>query len=390
MKTYCKKIDPSDVEIIERYAWECLAPKLRRKDYSRFFSQYCSMTAKQIRRSAQDHEGLTAQHREGLQQLAQDIRARIVNGNLELPPVRYEHRFDGMSRKERVIGIESVMQQVMEHIAVGCMDELWAAKYEYHQYASIKGKGQLKGAQTIQRWTKQGKTCYWVKGDIRGCFRNLKREVVMKYLRRDIGKNKLLLQFVDALLLHHGDGLIIGSLLSQFLTNYVLSYAYRYVKTLAKERRGKRINLVNCALLYMDDILLTGNDRRNLVSAMRKMKKWARDNLGLEIKSTWHVHAHADAPIDMMGYRITAAGRIKVRPRIFLRARHAFDRATKSATPALKICSRVSAYYGYLKAAGIHELRRKQKQSTIRIKAVMDKTTAIISLNARRTLLCSA
>lgn len=388
MKTYCKRADPSDPAQIETFIWDCLQPKLKRKDYSDFTSRYCRTPSKEIRRMAASGIGLTDALQEAVRNVALEISERIRQRDLRLDPIKYQERRDGLSKKVRSIGLMSVMQQVMEHVAVGCMQELWTAKYERHQYASIKGRGQLQGAKTIVKWTKRGKTKYFVKLDVRKCFASISRDVCMKWLGRDIGKNALLLWFVDSLLQMHGDGLVIGSLLSQFLCNYFMSYAYRFVKDLHKERRGKKTKMVECALFYMDDILLAGNDRRNLVSAVRKMARYMSASFGLEIKDTWHVRKHKDAGIDMMGYVVTSEGKLKIRRRIFIRARRAFARLANG-DKRLQTACRVSAYFGFFKAAKIRELITHEGKH-VNIHTTQFEAASIVSQSTRRRLLCAA
>ena len=394
MKTYCKDVDPSDVKTIEPFVYDALTDKLKRKDYSTFAARYCELDAREIRKQARMGNRAHPEIVKAVHLVTLDISSRIRARELALDPVRYSRRTDGLSKKTRIIGVESVMQQLMEHVAVGCMKDLWQAKYEYHQYASIKDKGQLKGAKQIQKWTKSGKTKYFVKLDVRKCFQSLKRETCMRWLERDIGKNKLMLWFVNELLLMHGDGMIIGSLLSQFLCNYFMSYAYRYVMGLFKERRVKRMNLCTAALFYMDDILLCGKDRRNLVMAVRKLIRYMKANFGLELKENWNVRNHEHCGIDMMGYVVTAKGKIKIRPRVFIRARRAFLRSA-AGDNRMKIQNRVSAYYGFFKAAGIRTLRKpretgKEKCAAVSIRAIQKKASILTAQEARRELLCAA
>lgn len=391
MKTYCKHADPTDPQIIERYAYEAMTGKLKRKDYSEFVAGYCALSAKEIRKRARAAITWYPELEQALHFIALDIAARIRARRLDLPPVRYSERHDGMCQKVRKIGLMSVMQQLMEHVAVGCLEELWAAKYEYHQYASIRGRGQLKGAKRILKWTRSGKTKYFVKLDIRKCFQSITRVTAMRWLERDIGKNRLLLWFVNELLKMHGDGLIIGSLLSQFLCNYFMSYAYRFVMSLHKTRRGKSVRLVSCALFYMDDILLTGLDRRNLVMAARRLNRFMRESFGLAIKATWNVRRHEDAPIDMMGYVITAKGRLKIRRRVFLRARRSYRKAWRGDRTRITLY-RIGAYYGYFKAARIHHLRpaRRTDPACINVLGTQQIAGTILGAQIRRDLRCAA
>lgn len=395
MKTYCKKVDPSDVSTIEPFIYDALYSKLGRKDYSDFVSRYCDMRPKEIRKKK--HEGIAhyPELEKAVRNIALDISLRIRQRSLDLEPIRFSVRTDGLSKKTRIIGIESVIQQIIEHVAVGCMTDLWKAKYEYHQYASIKGKGQLKGARAIQRWTEEGKTKYFVKLDVRKCFQSLSRETAMRWLERDIGKNGQMLWLVDSLLTMHGEGLVIGSLLSQFLCNYFMSYAYRYVMSLSKERRGKRINMVSCALFYMDDILLCSNDRRNLVMAVRKLIAYMKKSFGLDIKPEWHVKRHVDCGIDMMGYVIKYNGKLRIRPRVFIRARRAFVRSAEGDN-SIKIQTRVASYYGFFKAARIMKLRtvhfipKTGKRRTVNVRAMQKKSAILTGAEARREMECAA
>ena len=216
----------------------------------------------------------------------------------------------------------------------------------------------------------------------------------MRWLRRDIGKNELLLWFVDALLQMHGDGLIIGSLLSQFLCNYFMSYAYRFVMGLHKERRGKKRKLCSCALFYMDDILICGRDRRDLLMAVRKLIRFLKAAFCLEIKPGWNIRRHSDCGIDMMGYVITAKGRIRIRPRVFIRARRAYMHAAAGDLRP-KITRRVSAYYGFFKAAKIRQLRkpkpaRDAAAEFVSIHAIQFRASMLTSKEDREVLLCAA
>lgn len=357
MKTYCKNVDLLNIDFIRPFVKDCILDKIKRFDYALFLSDYCDLSPSKIRKSSpQELE-------EPIERVCQHIVFMFYTRKLTFPPVRYSPRFDDVSRKTRVIGIESVMQQVVEHVVVGAMSELWNAKLEPHQYASRKDKGQVKGAKKIQSWVRnanaQGKHLRFDKLDVKKCFPSIKHSVVMKFLRRDIHKNELLLWAVEELLKYHGEdgvGLIIGSLLSQFLCNYLLSYAYRHVQSLHKTRRGKSIKLVKHAIFYMDDICLMGFDKRNLGIATKSTIKYMKDNLELEVKPDWQIKDNAKEPIDMMGYRIFGDGSMDVRPRIFIRARRCFMRGYKWGFN-LKTARRACSYYGYFKHTNIEFLK---------------------------------
>ena len=125
----------------------------------------------------------------------------------------------------------------------------------------------------------------------------------MRRLRRDVHKNPVLLWFVDALLSTFQHGFSIGSFLSQFLCNYMLSYAYHFATEqlykIRKRRTGRaaRVRLVGFVLYYMDDILFIGAAFKDVKKAARLFCTYLRDELGLEIKPIWHVKALAKEPM---------------------------------------------------------------------------------------------
>lgn len=398
MKTYCKNVDLLDINFIRPFVNDCILDKIKRFDYALFLSDYCDYSPSKIRKL--NPEDL----KEPIERVCEHIIFMFYIRKLTLPPVRYSSRYDDVSRKTRVIGVESVMQQVLEHVVVGAMSELWNAKLEPHQYASRKEKGQVKGAKKIQSWIKdanlKGKHLHFDKLDIKKCFPSIKHTVVMKFLRRDVRKNELLLWAVEALLQYHNsgllnpieetdDGLIIGSLLSQFLCNYLLSYAYRHVQSLHKIRRGKSVKLVEHAIFYMDDICLMSFDKRNLGIATNSTIKYIGDNLELEIKPDWQIKDNAKEPIDMMGYRMFGDGSMDIRPRIFIRARRCFMRGYKWGF-TIKTARRACSYYGYFKHTGIKTLKMpnrvvldivKLKQKASKVISTYDKGENYVKQN---------
>ena len=288
-------------------------------------------------------------------------------------------RVDACSGKVREIGILSIMQQLIETAATGALAELYKARFEPHQYASIKGKGQVQGAKAISRFVirenaaaacarkhgqKRSLRCaYYRKADVRHCYQSIRPAIVMEYLSHDIVRNRTLLWLVGALLEMHGESLVIGSPLSKDLCNYLMSFAYRETLNFCKTRRGKSVRLTWFVLMFMDDILVMGSSERDVKMAERHLEHWLMDNLGLEIKPG-NVKRLAAEPIDMMGYVIRADGSIAIRKRIFLRARRAFSR-----TLTLGRARRVVSYKGYFVHTNSRGIRKRLRVDEICIQA---------------------
>ena len=141
---------------------------------------------------------------------------------------------------------------------------------------------------------------------------------------------------------------MIGSLVSQWAVQYMLSFAYRYVKDLHYERRGKRYKCVEHMLIFMDDMLLIGSNRKRLKSAVRGLQSYLWDELGFTIKSNWQIHDINDDPIDMMGYVVYAGGHVEIRGRDFIRARRmALRYKSQGGFLTMRQCQRILSYKGY-------------------------------------------
>ena len=364
MRTYCKKADPTNVEFIIPAVWDSFKGRWTRNDYGKLFYEYSGLTREEV------HDIIVmdgyAMHNPklapGVRKIAEECARRIKARKLDLEPVSYEERRDPGSYKLRIVGIETPLHQVLDHIAVHCLKELFNAKIEPCQFASLSGKGAVKGAHTIAKWVRDDNkkawycrqngfrftrsTEYYVQGDVRKCYPSMKREMAMGLLRHDISKNETLLWLTDELLKMHLYGFIIGSLLSQFLCNYIMSFAIREAFGMTKERRGKKIRLVQHQIWYMDDFLLTGPDARNLKMAYTRLTKYMMERFGLELKPA-KVYNWAEKSPDIMGYVIHSDGTITIRPRNYLKARRTYTRANGQQFLSIAQAHLIISYKGF-------------------------------------------
>lgn len=318
MKTYCKHlvIDRSFVEAAYR-------------EWSRAEAGH-----KNLYRVTEEHGSV--------ENLIDEITSEIQNRTLDFRPIRRYERVEPTSGKVRVIGIESVKQQVVDYVAVECLKPLLAAKIGFYQVASVKGKGQLFAAKTIRKWARDGG--YWVHLDVRKCYPSISHGVVMGILRRYV-RSPDVLYVASRLLATYGSGLDIGSYFSLRMAQLVLSQAYHHVEGLGKVRRGKRRSLITRQLWYMDDCLLMSRDKRDLKMAIRALERFMDSELGLTIKPWKICKVGDDEPIDMAGF-VTRPGRTTIRASIFLRARKAFRRFARH--PSLTLARRVCSYWGWV------------------------------------------
>lgn len=301
------------------------------------------------------------------------LTQRIINRDLQLKPIRQFQRIDGLTQKLRDICQESPEQQVFEYIGVYALKPLFRAKILPIQYGSIPNKGGVAGKRKIERLLRKkfhGKVVA-SKGDVTKAYPSVTVPIVMEMLRRDIGKNKVLLWFLGALMSNYpGNHLCIGGYLPAWLFNYVMSYVLRYIYEQAQIRRGKRNRLVYAIVCYADDFTIYG-DVSKLKKAMKKATIWAHDKFGLKIKDIWQFYQVASfdeerenleerrkgskkrtSGVDMMGYVVRRRYTI-IRGRVFRRIRRQVLRAwedfkAKGFIPWWRAC-RIAAYKGWIK-----------------------------------------
>lgn len=373
MKTYCKPatVNIEDWRFNKPAVVESFRNKRARNDFQRLLCRTGRITKREL---AEDRLNKDFKRTlEAEKAVAKIFTQRIINRDLQLQPIRQFQRIDGLTQKLRDICQESPEQQVFEYIGVYALKPLFRAKILPIQYGSIPNKGGVAGKRKIERLLRKkfhGKVVA-LKGDVTKAYPSVTVPIVMEMLRRDIGKNKVLLWFLGALMSNYpGNHLCIGGYLPAWLFNYVMSYVLRYIYEQAQIRRGKRNRLVYAIVCYADDFTIYG-DVSKLKKAMKKATIWAHDKFGLKIKDIWQFYQVASFDeerenleerrkgskkrtpgVDMMGYVVRRRYTI-IRGRVFRRIRRQVLRAwedfkAKGFIPWWRAC-RIAAYKGWIK-----------------------------------------
>lgn len=321
MKSYCKGLRIDEALVYRAYERWLKAPA-GKKNAWRVSEEYGSAEA-----------------------LAAEIAGEIAARSLTFRPIkRYRHR-EPTNGKLRVIGVESVKQQVCDYVALEALDGLLSAKVGFWQVSSVKGKGQLMAARAVGRWVQDGG--YHVHLDVRKCYPSIKPDVVTRILHRYV-RSPDVLYLCGALLATYGGGLEIGSYFSLRMAQLVLSFGYHAVEGMGKRRRGTWRPLVSHQLWYADDVYLFGQDKRDLKSAARQLQRLLLKEFGLSLKP-WKVCRVSDQePVDVVGFTVRR-NRVTLRATLFLRACRAFRKYRR--TPTLARARRAASYGGWFRHA---------------------------------------
>lgn len=283
--------------------------------------------------------------------LIDEIAAEIAERRLKFRPIhRYEHRDPGNGKK-RIIGVQSVKQQVCDYVAVHCLSPLLLARVGYWQVSAVPKKGQLFACKAVKKWAHQCTT--FIHMDVRQCYRSMQHGMVMRAIAKRCGSADVL-YLCETLLGTYEQGLEIGSYFSMRIAQFVLSDAYHSVEAMAKTRRGARKRLVRHQIWYMDDVYLFGDDKRDLKAAARQLERELAA-IGLAVKP-WKACRTASEPVDIAAYVVARKG-VGVRTGVFIRARRSFKRFPR--WPSLRKARRVCSYWGWVVHSDMRGVRNR-------------------------------
>lgn len=276
--------------------------------------------------------------------LIDELAREISQRSLTLRPIHRYERVEPTNGKRRIIGVESVKQQVLDYAVIGALEPFLSAKIGYWQVAGVPGKGQASCRRALRKWVREGG--YHVKVDVKQCYPSISHEVVRKIMHKYV-RSADILYCVDAILATYDmGGLEIGSYFSLQVANLVLSFAYHHIDGLCKERRGKSVRLISHQIWHMDDGLILGRDKRNLRMAVRSLVRYMRDELGLTIKPWKIARTGEEEPLDLGGF-VVRPSRTTMRAGTFIRAKRAFRRFARH--HSLRLARRICSYWGLLK-----------------------------------------
>ena len=374
MKKSCKNIDITDKETIKPFIYECLKRHHRRYKFARLLRKI----------GATDLDDAT-------DKLARYAAGAIKDHSIPKFVPYTRERYDSTSEKRRLIGRECALQQVFDYIAVRSCAEIWKRRYVLQQCSSIKKRGQIYGVKMIQKYVLADiravkyarvhkrhytpKCKYFVKLDVRHCYQSIDRALFMELFARDCGNDDILYLWQSLLTSYaRADGctgFLIGALPSQWAAQFMLSFLYR---------EGICLDGVNRMVMFMDDMLLMGSNRRKLKRAAETLSRYAETALQLQIKPNWHIKKLANEPIDMMGFVIHHNAKITIRAKNFIHARRMLLRQQREPL-VYGQAKRLASYKGYFKHSDCRKLRKEMK-----LKSAFEQAQQIISNHERRKI----
>lgn len=272
------------------------------------------------------------------------------------------------------------MQQVFDHIAVYSAMDIFTARIADQQMSSIPGRGQIKGMKLIKKYViadnkaiayakrhglrYMSKCKHHVKLDVKQCYPSADMDIFMRLFEHDCGNVDTIWLWRALLSSHHVQGhtgFMIGALPSQWACQFMLSFIHHKAMTLTYERRGVKHKKISHMIMFMDDMVLFGSNRRQLLSAVRDLIEYAKKRLGFTIKPNFAIHNLDDVGLDMMGFVIYRNGKVEMRERNFIKSRRLMLRFMTMGRLVHPQAQRLNFYKGFYKYSDSRKIAKQLK-----------------------------
>lgn len=209
------------------------------------------------------------QLRKNLQQLQQ----QILTGQIETGNYRYFTIFDP---KKRLICAAPFSQRVLHHALMNICHPHFEKVQIFDSYASRPKKGTYAALEHARLFNYRFK--WFLKLDFRKYFDSLDHLVLKKQLSRLFKEPPLLVIFskiIDSYEVSENRGVPIGNLTSQYFANHYLAPLDHFVKETLK---------IKAYVRYMDDLVLWHPRKEILLSAGKRLQRYATEALNLTLK----------------------------------------------------------------------------------------------------------
>lgn len=384
----------------------CFDGKWLRNDVTTVINKYSGISRRDI--ALEQERGAMWLKLEAAESIAYEMEQRVcdlMDGDpdaLDLAPILFSDRPDGMTGKIRKIAYVCVMHQLLNHLVVLGLEPLFKAKLLPSQFASIPGKGQTGLAKTVSKYLSDPRRDirYGQKTDIKSAYASLLYDVVIKLIEKELPNAEWIITLLRALAQMSPTGsLVIGGYLDAWLFNFVMRYALRYVLDQKKTRRNKKVPLVKLAISFMDDFGICGSREADINMVIKKLAQYVLKEFGLTLKIGKMTRflsnkeerakrkqissaARGSPALDMGGFMMHRRY-TTIRKSIFRRIRRSYLRAGRSieckGTMPLVRAYRIVSYYGYFK----HSTSRKIKE-ILYVEKIFARAKAVIAYHARK------
>lgn len=246
----------------------------------------------------------------------------------------------------------------------------------YDTYASIPERGLHSAVEKIKDIMKNDEdgTKYCLKLDIKKYYPNIDNEILYKLFENKF-KDKKLLNLLKIIIFSNGKvGQPIGSLFSQYASNFYLSKLDHILKEKYKIKYYFR---------YCDDMVIFHNNKRFLRELRKEIELFLNQELNLKLKENWQVFPSDVRGVDFLGYRFFK-GYTLLRKRTLKSMKNKIKKIRKKEVLSFSDNCSINSYLGWLKYCNSSRLKSKYfKNFTGKKYRDQDNELRTIDLNIR-------
>lgn len=222
--------------------------------------------------------------------------------------------------KLREVWAADFRDRIIHHLLINFIEPIFEPKFIFHSYACRKNKGAHFAIKNLQKAIAKRRPQFYLQIDVQSFFTSIDKNILFSILKKHL-KNQNLLWLAKTIIFHSpqenfhfkGDinliksvpkhksllyssqdkGLPIGNLSSQFFANLYLNELDQFSKHKLKCRDYYR---------YMDDMLILGSDKKQLIDWKNKIEAFLAEKSRLRLHPKKSKLKKISEGIDFLGY----------------------------------------------------------------------------------------
>lgn len=226
------------------------------------------------------------------QEFGQKTKQTIIDGWIP-EPIREKTINEGTGVKTRDLRIPSFRDHVVHTAVAQILEKHLAKRFYFYACGSLPKRGQTFATKAVEKYLRTKRPKYCALADVKKFYNSVKKEQVMKCLKR-VFKDKRFLDLNERILGQMGDGLAIGFTVSHWYAHLVLSFVDAELK-----KNNRKLLLVR----FMDNFVMLCGRKRTLHNAVARLKTEVA-RFKLTIKSDWQVFPVASRMVQFLSFRM--------------------------------------------------------------------------------------
>lgn len=269
-------------------------------------------------------------------------------------PTRKKTINEGTDRKERNLMIPSLRDHFVHTAVARILEKYTQKRFYFYACGSLPNRGQTFAVKAVEGRLRKKKPKYCALADIKKCYKSIKKDVIMRCLRR-VFKDEKFLHLNEQILDQMDDGLAIGFAVSHWYAHLVMSFVDADLK-----HTFPSVFIVR----YMDNYVMLCGRKRTLHSAVRRLM-YVLKAFVLRVKHDWQVFPVRSRMIEFLSYRMNHCKTI-LRKKLMYRLSRRFVKSKDNLNA--HTARTIMSYRGILKYCDSHNFKMSYLYPNVSIK----------------------